>query len=141
MQKLILIGKIEGFFEGEKPITYIKDAKFIIVSTDGINLQIIIHIPEPPYEYHAQAVKKFMDDNGYTEIYCYGGGKIVLGNTPDILFHSKSYAFGTANNETINKVAGEIWPGYEVEIMTTGTKVTEGRIYPKENIQHLVDNP
>ncbi len=140
MDKLILIGVIQDLFDKEIPKKYIKDAKFIIISTDGVSLKMIMHLPEPPYEYHPEAVKKFMDDNGYNEVRCYGGAKIVLGTIPEILFHGKSYSFGIPSDENIKRIANEIWPGYDLEIMTSRPKLAEGRIYNRESIQHLIDN-
>lgn len=143
MQKLILIGKIEDLFEGVKPITYIKDAKFVIVSTNGIDLKMIIFLVGYPHAFHAEAVKEYMDENGYTEICCHGGGKIALQirvESLDIYCYDKSYSFGTPSDEIMRKVARDIWPDAEIRIMTSGTKVLEGSIYPKEKIQFLIDN-
>jgi hypothetical protein len=142
MEKLILVGEIIDFFMGEKPITYIRDAKFIIVSTDGIDLRMIIFLVGYPHAFHAEAVKEYMDENGYTEICCHGGGKIALKipvESLNIYCYDKSYSFGTPSDEILRKVAHDIWPDAEMRIMTSSPKITEGKIYTKGRIQYLID--
>lgn len=136
MNNLILIGEIEkAFVSDQKP--EIKNAKFVIVSEDNENLKLLLHYEGYPYEYHAEAVMQHMKNKNLNEIYCHGGGKISISKT--IVFHAKSYAFGTANDENIRFVSEKIWPGIEIDIMTMGKK-TEGGLYSKEQIQYLCDN-
>lgn len=71
-ENLILIGQIEELFNTDAtPKKYIRDAKFILVSIDNVVYKMIMHLEIYPYEYHAQAVLKYMEDNNLNEIYSY----------------------------------------------------------------------
>ncbi len=142
IENLILVGEIEKLFNADaKAKKYIKDAKFILVSTDNVKYKMIMHLASYPYEYHSQAVLKYMEDNNLNEIYSYGGAKIVLGTIDDVLCHGKSYALKTANDEKLTEVVKSIWPNAELEIMTSGVKVKEAMLFPKERIQYFAEHP
>jgi hypothetical protein len=141
MENLILIGEIEKLFNTDATAKkYVKDAKFILVSTDNVTYKMIMHLERYPYEYHAQAVLKYMEDNNLNEIYSYGGAKIVLGTVDDVLCHGKSYALNTANNEKLTEVVKSIWPNAELQIMTSRPKVEEAMLFSKEQIQYFAEH-
>jgi hypothetical protein len=142
MENLILIGEIEKLFNTDATAKkYVKDAKFVLVSTDNVTYKMIMHLSFYPYEYHAQAVLQYMEDNNLDEIYSYGGAKIVLGTIDDILCHGKSYALNTANDEKLLDVVKSIWPNAELQIMTSGLKVKEAMLFSKEQIEHFAQHP
>lgn len=142
MKNLILIGDIKELFNTDATAKkYVKDAKFILVSTDNLMYKMIMHLERYPYEYHSQAVLQYMEDNNLNEIYSYGGAKIVLGTIDDILCHGKSYALSTANDEKLLEVVKSIWPNAELQIMTSGPKVKEATLFSKEQIKYFAEHP
>ena len=142
MENLILIGEIRKLFNDDATAKkYIKDAKFILVSADNVEYKMIMHLGCYPYEYHAQAVLQYMEDNKLDQIYTFGGAKIVLGTIDDVLCHGKSYALDTANDEKLTEVAKSIWPNIQLEIMTSGVKVREAVLYTKEQIKNFANHP
>lgn len=70
-----------------------------------------------------------------------GGAKIVLGTIPEILCHGKSYALTTANDEKLTEVVKNIWPNFELQIMTSKPKVNEAMLFSKEQIKYFAEHP
>lgn len=142
MENLILIGEIKELFNPDATAKkFIKNAKFILISTDNVVYKMIMHLEGYPYQYHAQAVLQYMEDNNLNEIYSFGGAKIAIGTIDDILCHGKSYALSTANDAKLLEVVKSIWPNAELQIMTSGVKVKEAMLFSKEQIKYFAEHP
>ncbi|MBP6931199.1 MAG: hypothetical protein KBD48_01910 [Candidatus Pacebacteria bacterium] len=142
MNNLILIGPIKDLIDSKGlSKKYIKDAKFVLVSTDNIDYKMIVHLNQHPYDRHALAVFEYMEKNSLKEIYSFGGGKIVMGTIDEILFHDRSYAFHVANEQKLQEVARSIWPNFSLQICTMKPRLKEPQLLSREQIYEFATHP
>lgn len=138
---------IEQYFDSNlKPLKEF-DLKFLIIKDPGSELaQMLLMKEYNPYQYHAQALQKFMDDNSLIEIIVNGGGKIRFrAERQQIVFYNKSYAFGLASHSELKEFCEKHWPGIEIRIDIQENPrehiSISGKIYTYAKVKYEADNP
>jgi hypothetical protein len=78
--RLILIGKAAEYFdESFYPRRDIQELKFVMLKdSESSELKMLLMEARNPYDYHPQAVHRYMQDNSLESIITNGGGKICF---------------------------------------------------------------
>ena len=143
---LILIGEAQHRFGDNFAITHNTRFKYIILQSPGSQtVQLLLMIPNMPYEHHAEAVFEYMQQNKFNDIIINGGGYVAIRAKDDVLFSGKSYAFGGAYPPELEALSKGIWPTLPVlvhlEENAVGPISEVGRKFTLAEIKWKVDHP
>ena len=149
MKKSIIIAK-QAFPYFDENMMPIKSAefKYLMVSTDNKNLQMLLMIEYCPFSYHAESVKWLMEKEELEIIKINGGGIISFGvETNEIVIYEKSYAFGKVCIDEVVEFLKEKFPGFVVDSSNMFNDINikrmheTGKIFNLEQIQRFIDRP
>jgi hypothetical protein len=113
----------------------------MIQEPNSAEIKMLLLAPYRPYEYHAQALLSYMDQNGFSQIKINGGGKVEMSPQDEFLFYEKSYAFKYANHAEIQALCNQVWPGRAIRITSPNSETVMSRVWTKSQVKHEADNP
>lgn len=110
---LILIGGAANYFDSNGdpiPVSEEVELKFMMIqNADDKQIKMLIMKEWQPHEYHAQALKQYMEENSLMEIKENGGAKITLRSTYT-LFWGRSHSLGQASAKEVEDFSKAVWP-------------------------------
>ncbi len=136
--KLILIGSVNQFIDNEgNSLQYgAKVFKYLMIEEDG-ELKMLLMVEDEPFEFHAEALLKYMEDNKISEIKVNGGGKFMnmfYEDRSEMHFFDRSFSFGDVYPEEVKFFTEMIWPSFKIDIKSLPVFEDMGNIFEKGKV-------
>jgi hypothetical protein len=149
--QIILLGQAQQLFDANlNPITQSGTFKYLILKdpASGV-LQIMLFLVNRPFEFHAEGLQSYMNQNNLREITLNGGGKVVISASDKLkimTFHDKSYAFGQPCPAEVVSLAKELWPEFEIDSSRINSYAKEemsiaGETFTYGQVKYEADHP